>query len=119
MSVYPILDAGIDWEAGKDMSRRSRKYQKSNRAGRLCVTCIVLTLLAVMSVQIVRVYEKNQDYIAKEKRLTEQLEAETERQADLEEYKKYTQSQDYIEDVAKAKLGLVYKNEIVFKEKKE
>lgn len=111
-------DAGVERETGTDMSRRSRKYRKSNRAGKLCITCIVLTLLVVMSVQIVRVYQKNQDYIAKEKSLTEQLEAETERQADLEEYEKYTQSQEYIEDVAKSKLGLVYENEIVFKEEK-
>lgn len=111
-------DAGVEREAGADMSRRSRKYRKSNRAGKLCITGIVLTLLVVMSIQIVRVYQKNQDYIAKEKSLMEQLEAETERQADLEEYEKYTQSQDYIEDMARSKLGLVYDNEIVFKEEK-
>lgn len=100
------------------MSRRSRKYKRDNRAGKLCVTFIVLTLLVVMSIQIVRIYERNQDYIAKEERLAEQLEAETERQEQIREYEKYTQSKDYIEDVAKSKLGLVYKNEIVFKEKK-
>ena len=36
--------------------------------------------------------------------------------SELEEYEKYTQTQKYVEDVAKEKLGLVYEDEIVFKE---
>lgn len=100
------------------MGRRGRR-KKDNRAGKICVTFIVLTLLAVMSVNIVQIYEKNQDYIAKENSLRKQLEAETERQAELEEYEKYTHSREYIEDVAKSKLGLVYENEIIFKEEKK
>lgn len=101
------------------MSRQSRRYKKDNRAGKLAISFVMLTLLVVMSVQIVKIYHKNQEYEAKEQSLNAQLEAETERQQELEEYEKYTQSQDYIEDVAKSKLGLVYKNEIVFKEQKK
>lgn len=46
----------------------------------------------------------------------EQLEEETERQGQIEDYEKYIGSKDYIEDTAKSKLGLIYDNEIVFKE---
>ena len=62
------------------MSQRSRRRKKNNRAGKLCVTLIVCTLLVVMSIQIVRLYQKNQEYIVQEKNLTEQLEEETQRQ---------------------------------------
>lgn len=99
------------------MSRRRRK--KNNRAGKLCVTVIVCTLLVVMSIQIVRLYQKNQEYIVQEKNLTEQLEEETQRQENLKDYEEYTKSQDYVEDIAKSKLGLLHDNEIVFKEKKK
>ena len=75
-------------------------------------------LLIVMSIQIVNLNQKNQGYVAQEESLNEQLEGETQRQSELEEYEKYTQTQEYIEDTAKSKLGLVYNNEIVFKEKK-
>ena len=34
---------------------------------------------------------------------------------EIEEYRKYTQTQKYVEEVAKEKLGLVNENEIVFK----
>lgn len=72
--------------------------------------------LIVMSIQIVKLYKEDQTYIAKEKELNERLEDATEEQQQLADYEQYTQSQQYIEEVAKSKLGLVYNNEIVFKE---
>jgi len=96
------------------MSRNRRK--KKNRAGRISIACIVIFLLAVMSVQIFRLYEKNQEYITREAELKEQLEEETERRDEIAEYEKYIGSQEYVEDTAKSKLGLVYENDIIFKE---
>ncbi len=84
--------------------------------GKLCVSGIVFMFLIVMSIQIVKLYKEDQNYIAKEKELNEQLEDATEEQQQLADYEQYTQSQQYIEEVAKSKLGLVYNNEIVFKE---
>ena len=84
--------------------------------GKLCVSGIVFMFLIVMSIQIVKLYKEDQTYIAKEKELNEQLEDATEEQQQLADYEQYTQSQQYIEEVAKSKLGLVYNNDIVFKE---
>ena len=99
--------------------RKSRRNQKHNNCtGKVCISLIVFMLLIVMSIQIVNLNQKNQGYVAQEESLNEQLEGETQRQSELEEYEKYTQTQEYIEDTAKSKLGLVYNNEIVFKEKK-
>lgn len=83
----------------------------------MSITCIVLILLAVMSIQILRLYEKDQAYIAREEELTEQMEEELLRQDELSDYEEYIGSRDYVEDTAKSKLGLVYDNEIIFKEK--
>lgn len=94
-----------------------RLKKKKNRAGRMSITCIVLVLLAVMSIQILRLYEKDQAYIAREEELTEQMEEELLRQDELSDYEEYIGSRDYVEDTAKSKLGLVYDNEIIFKEK--
>lgn len=96
------------------MSRYGKK--KKNRAGRGSIACIVIFLLAVMSFQIMRLHNKNQEYIAKEAELLEQLEEETERRDEIADYEKYIGSQEYVEDTAKSKLGLVYENEIIFKE---
>ena len=40
---------------------------------------------------------------------------EEKRVEEIEEYRKYTQTQKYVEEVAKEKLGLVNENEIIFK----
>lgn len=101
------------------MKSGSRRKQKENRTGKLCVAVMVVMLLAVMSSQIVKLYAKEQEYMRREEALTQQLEAETEREAQLKDYEAYTKTDEFVEDVAKSKLGLVYDNEIVFKEDKE
>lgn len=84
----------------------------------ICITLIVLTLIGVMSVQITSVYHKNQSYLTQEAELQAQMESEEQRKEELKEYEKYVNTKEYIEQVAKTKLGLVYPNEIIFKEKK-
>ena len=93
------------------------KKRKKNPTGKIAVCCIVLFLALVLAVQMVRLYQKNQEYMAKEEELQKELEQQQERQEDLIEYEVYTQSQQYIEDTAKGKLGMIYSDEIIFREK--
>ncbi|MCI9427674.1 MAG: septum formation initiator family protein [Eubacterium sp.] len=95
--------------------RRNRK--KNKQAGRASIAYIVIFLLLVMSVQIFRVYQKDMEYIAREAELRAQLEEEKNREKKISDYKEYMGSKEYIEDTAKSKLGLVYENEIIFKER--
>ena len=96
------------------VTKRIRK--NNNRAGKICISMILIAFVAVMSVQIVKIYQKDQEYAERQAQLEEQLLEETARQQELEDYEAYTQSNEYIEDVAKSKLGLAYDNEIIFKE---
>lgn len=98
------------------MAARKMRRKDNNRAGRRCISIIVVVFVAVMSLQIVKVYQKDQEYMEKQAELEEQLKDEQERQAQLKEYEDYTKSQQYVEDIAKSKLGLAYDNEIIFKE---
>lgn len=94
------------------------RYQtKKKKTGRASIFCIVIFLLAVMGIQIIKLYNKDQEYTAREMELTQQLEQETKRQEQIKDYEEYIGSKDYVEDTAKSKLGLVYDNEIIFKEK--
>jgi cell division protein DivIC len=70
-------------------------------------------------VQIVKIKAKDAEYEAKENELVQEYQEETQRASELDELETYMQSSEYIEDVAKSKLGLAYKNEIIFKEKEE
>ena len=96
--------------------RRKRKNQK-NRVGKVCVSFTALFLVMILSVQILHLYHKNQTYKAQQEQLQAQLEEQQERAKQLKEKEDYVGSQEYIEDIAKSKLGMTYDNEIVFKEK--
>ena len=48
--------------------------------------------------------------------LREQLEYELLRQEELKEYQEYIESTEYVEDIAESKLGLLYENQIIFRE---
>ena len=55
------------------------------------------------------------EYQIREENLEVQKQKELERKADLEERKVYVQTKQYIEEVAKEKLGLVNPDEILLK----
>ncbi|MFR8756815.1 MAG: septum formation initiator family protein [Clostridium sp.] len=99
------------------MTNSRRKETETKRKN--LYSLIAIMFLVIMSVQIVKLYQKEQEYTAREKALTESLEDETERQNQLDNYEEYTKSQEYIEDQAKSKLGLTHENEIIFKEDKK
>ncbi len=99
------------------MSRGRRR--KRRNTGAASVMVIVIAFLAVMSVQIYKLKQKDAEYAKKEATVQQQYEAETERSAEIENLGKYMQTPQYIEDMAKSKLGLAYDNEIIFKESDE
>jgi len=61
--------------------------------------------------------QKEQDAIQKEELLKQQIEEQDERTEELNERKKYVQTDEYIIEVARDKLGLIMPEEILFKEK--
>ena len=99
--------------------RRQNRVYKQNRTGMLWVSSIVVVLLLVVSVRIFGLYQKNQELKAKEAEVTAVLEEEKQRQGEIAQYEKDVTSPEYIEQLAKSKLGLLYPNEIVFKEEKK
>ncbi|MCD7982417.1 MAG: septum formation initiator family protein [Clostridiales bacterium] len=94
----------------------NRRKRRKSRAGRICVSFMVLALTAILSVQIVRLYQKDQSYQEQEAQLQAQLEEEQQRAEDLEEQEAYIGSDEYVEDMARTKLGMVYEDEILFRE---
>lgn len=98
------------------MSRRvAFRGKRQNRLGMFLVSVVVVMLLVVVSVNSVLLKQKQDTYREREAELDELIAAEEQRTTELEELRKYTQTQAYIEEVAKEKLGLVKEGEIVFK----
>ncbi len=102
------------------MARRKVAYRKrrQNRFSMFLVTLVVLMLMIVVAVKSVELKSKIAVVEAKEQQLLTQIEDEKTRAQEIEEYRKYTQTKAYMEEVAKDKLGLVYEGEILFKENK-
>ena len=69
------------------------------------ITVVVASLAVVVHIGGASLRERDLEYQAREQA----------RAAELEEYRVYVQTKQYIEKVAKEKLGLVNKDEILFK----
>lgn len=102
------------------MARRRVAYRKNNqnRLSMFLVTLVVVMIMVVVAVKGVELQDRIDSYAARENQLISQIEAENERAEQIEEYRKYTQTKKYVEEVAKEKLGLVYEGEIIFQEDK-
>ena len=98
------------------MSRRKLAFKKrrQNRLGMILVMVVVLMLCLVMAIGMSSLRKKRDGYIERQQSLQQQIDAENRRTESLQEYEKYTKTAAYVEEVAKEKLGLVYKDEIVF-----
>lgn len=60
--------------------------------------------------------QKELDALKQEKKRLEILIAEEEKRSeDIEKYRAYVQTKSYMEEVARDVLGLVYKNEVIFR----
>ncbi|MEY8517004.1 septum formation initiator family protein [Lachnospiraceae bacterium 29-84] len=94
--------------------RRLRREHKTSMVG---ISVVLLVLSGVMSVQIVSLEQKNKEYRERRAQLEAEVESQEQRKEELEEYGKFVGTKEYIEQIAKTKLGLVYPNEIIFKEK--
>ncbi len=85
-----------------------------HRLSILLISCVIVVLGACLSVASISLHKKNQEYKMQEAELEKQLEEEAVRTEENEELEEYVGTDEYVEDVAKDKLGLVYPNEILF-----
>lgn len=95
------------------MKRNVRRKQK--RTGMFLIGCVVVLLCGIFTINTIKLEGKRKEYsrkIEEYKKDIEQLESDAE---EIEELKSYVQTQSYIEQMAREKLGLVYKDEIIFK----
>ena len=95
---------------------KSVKHNEQNRLSMWLAAVVVGILIVVILVAcgglVSRLHSNNQRIAELESEKVK----EEQRAQDIEEYKEYTQTREYIEEVAREKLGLVYEGEVIFKE---
>lgn len=102
----------------RSKTKRRKKGRWSNRLAIIGITMVVVSLGVVVNVKSASMRKKDLEYQIKEEQLLLQKEKEQNRADELEEYRIYVQTKQYIEEVAKQKLGLVMPDEILLKPSK-
>ena len=104
----------------KIFKKKIRKPQRGSRFSRykgsiVFISCILLMLTAVTTVHSISLGAELQDKNAQISELEKEKQAEEQRAEEIEEYKEYVGTDEYVEDTARDKLGMVKENEILFK----
>lgn len=97
------------------MKRKMRRNKKQNRFNCALVLSVLLILASLVAVAGGDLRKKQDVYAMQKAELQLQIEEQEERAKELEELKKYVQTDSYVEEVAQDKLGLVHSDEILFK----
>ena len=95
--------------------RKGRRRREANFKGMCCISAVILVLLVVLSVKSHTLKQRNAVYQEEIAQLQKQMDEETTRTQEIKDLEAYMQTDEYAEQVAKDKLGLVYEDEIIFK----
>ena len=98
--------------------RRKIAYRKrnQNRFSMFLVSLVVVMILILVQAGSIELQQKIDIKAAEEEQLRAAIAEEERRTLEIAEFGKEVQTKGYIENVAREKLGLVYENEILFKE---
>lgn len=113
----------MDVDADRGSRQMSSKKGKSrrpavqeNRRGMVLILFVVVLLSSVLIIQCRRLEAKNDAYAQEVKSLNEQITEEEGRSEKIEAYREYVKSDAYVEKTAREKFGLVYPDEVIFRE---
>ena len=99
---------------GNSKKRKKKKKVGYNSLGMIAIALVVLVLLGGLMLESNDLKERL-TYDAKAATLQQQIEDEQTRTEEIDKLKKYMETDEYAEEVAREKLGLVKDNETVFK----
>ena len=92
---------------------RKKRIKKKITGSRTAITMVIVSVVLVLCASATSSYAKNEEYKEREIKLQAQLNEERERTKEIEAYKEYTKTDEYVEGIAREKLGLVYPDEII------
>ncbi len=97
------------------MTGAKRRMSAGNRLGMCVITGIVLALLIGLLTGSNAMRVRNADYEARKSELQEQIKDEEVRAETIENLREYMNSDEYIEQLAREKLGLVYSDDVIYR----
>lgn len=95
--------------------RRDKRNKLIKRGFIVTAAVALLLLLILVLTNVAGLSVKKKELDAKISELNHAIEEENEKTLQLEEYKEYTKTREFTENVARDQLGLVYPGEIVLR----
>ncbi|MCR5538222.1 MAG: septum formation initiator family protein [Lachnospiraceae bacterium] len=94
-------------------ARTRKKRNARHRLSMFAIILVVIFLLAFLSVKTLRLRARVNEYDERVARLEEEIADEEARGEELDEREIYIQTKQYVEQIARDRLGLVYPGEIL------
>lgn len=101
-------------EMAKNSARKSVRYRQSPVVTFLVIVAVIFVCVTSV-VRATSLHTKSKQLAETEKTMELKVQEAKQEQADLDAQEKYMQTNEYIEDVAKDKLGLVHPDELVIR----
>lgn len=95
--------------------RRQRRGKKINRFTLFGALVLTIVFGSIFIYKTSELKAQSKEYSRQLEQLKEQKAEQESRDAELDEFEDYVGTDEYVEDVAREKLGLVYSDEILFK----
>lgn len=92
-----------------------KRRRRKNRAGLYLVMLVAVLFVGTLAVHGYTLRANCQKLATEQSNLKEKKKSLEQEQEDIKEQAEYRKTDQYIEDVAREKFGLVYDNEIIFK----
>ena len=99
--------------------KKRKKRMNQNGIAMLSITCVVGVLFIAMMTMSLNLQQQISDCKTEMKEVQSQIDEENERTKEIDETKERMDTDEYVAEVAREKLGLVKDNEIVFKEEEK
>ena len=99
----------------RDSTKRNRKKKGNRNRSVLPILFVVAALLTVLTVYTRSLQKADAVYAARVDALQNEVDTEKQRQEELEEKSVYVQTKDYIEQIAREKLGLINPDETIIR----
>lgn len=97
------------------MNKRKGRRKRRTKSGYGMIAIVVLLICGIVTFKRIGLNEERTAYAKQIDEVTKELSDEKQRTNDLEQQQAYMKTKKYIEEIAREKLGLVYKDEIIFK----
>ena len=93
----------------------AKKRRRRKRSGLYMIVVVIMLMLGALSVKKITLDANCQKLVTQKEELEAKKESLLEDKKAIQKQAEYMQTPKYIEDVAREKFGLVYKNEVIFK----